>query len=153
MIFQHRDLDAGQMFFHLREIALAAAGVDNDEKRILFGGFGRARDHQIVDHAAVLIEQKRITNGARLQILEFAGHQAFGARADIVAFERDLPHMRDVEQAAGGAGVQMFFYDAIGILHGHFEAGERHHFAVQADMQVVKRRALEGNGQIHDGNV
>ena len=42
--------------------------------------------------------------------------------------QQELPHMRDVEQPRGGAGMQMLLQDAGGELHRHLIARERHHF-------------------------
>ena len=54
--------------------------------------------------------------------------------------EKRLSHMRDIEQAGRGAGLQMFGEDARPVLDRHVVAGERRHARAEFDMQGVKRR-------------
>ena len=55
----------------------------------------------------------------------------------------DLAHMRDVEQAGAGAGMQMFPEHAGSELHRHVIAGKGHHLAAACDMQRVQRGAFQ----------
>ncbi|MPN51727.1 hypothetical protein SDC9_199376 [bioreactor metagenome] len=55
----------------------------------------------------------------------------------------DLAHVGHVEQAGGGAGVQVFLHHAGRVLHRHLVAGERHHAGAERQVQRVKRGFLE----------
>ena len=57
---------------------------------------------------------------------------------------RDLAHVRDIEQARRGAGVQMFGDDPAGYCSGTV-AGERHHPSTQAQMERVERGSSQGD--------
>ena len=49
------------------EVVVLGAGVDDDVERAGPGGVDRAADHQVVDDAAVLVEQQRVAELAGLQ--------------------------------------------------------------------------------------
>ena len=62
------------------------------------------------------------------------------------ADQESLPHVRHVEQAGGGAYVQMLRQNAVLILDRHVVAGETGHLRAKRDMQRMQRRLLERNG-------
>jgi hypothetical protein len=49
-----------------------------------------------------------------------------------------LAHVRDIEQAGGGAAMQMLGEDASLILHRHGVTGERHHAATEFTVQSIE---------------
>ena len=127
----------------MRFIGFLAGGIDDQPQMV-----AEIRHHQVVEDAAGGIGEQRVALPAlgkpedvgrneRFQRARRVG-EAAGSRP-----QRDLSHMRDVEQAGGGAGVQVLLDDAGGILHRHLIAGERHHAGPEPDMQVVERRAFE----------
>jgi hypothetical protein len=63
----------------------------------------------------------------------------------IRAVEMALAHVRNVEQAGEGAGVQVFGEDAGSILDRHFVAGERGHARDEFDVQRVERRSRKSS--------
>ena len=74
------------------------------------------------------------------------GTSVSSARATVSwsgADEERLAHVRDVEQAGLGAHVIVLGDDAVGILHRHVVAGERHHAGTARDMQRVQRGFLQ----------
>jgi hypothetical protein len=80
---------------------------------------------------------------------DIARHQRLQRLGGILAGlggETDLAHVRDVEQAGGGAGLGMLDQDAGRILNRHLVAGERHQAGAEFLMQFVEPRALEGAG-------
>ena len=90
-----------------------------------------------------------ITLLAGLQTGDVARHQGLEGLGGVVAGlggEPHLPHVRDVEQAAGGACLGVLGQDAGRILHRHLVAGERHETRAEFAVKVVKRRALQGAG-------
>ena len=133
----------GQMRAQMRLVVVLAGGVD-DQKQMV----AEIRHHQVVENAAGLVGELRIALAAGRQRQDVLRHQPFqrqAASSSLPDFARsvDLAHMRDVEQAGGGAGVQMFLQHAGGVLHRHVVAGERHHLAAAGDVQRVQRRLFQ----------
>ena len=104
------------------------------------------RHHEVVEDAALGIGEQRVALPPGRQAEHIARHQCFErprgifdasrARAD-----RDLAHVRDVEQAGGGAGVKVLLDDAGRILHRHVVARERHHARTEPQVELVEWRA------------
>ena len=127
-------------------VHLLARGVDDHEQPAVFLVRGRARHHQVVDDAAGIVEQLGVALLARLQVQDIGRHQGFesGGGGGVIGSDQEgLPHVRDVEQAGSGAGVQVLFEDAQRVLHGHLVARERHHLGTQRHMLRVERRASQ----------
>ena len=105
-----RELDVlRQVGAQQREVDALARGVDDERDPPL--GARRARRHQIVDDAALGVEELRVTlatgregqNVRRAERLERAR-----GRLVIGAVEKGLTHMRNIEQARLRARVEMF---------------------------------------------
>ena len=157
-LIEPRDL-AGvrQMRAQMRLVGVLAGRVDDQRQMIAAIG-----DHQIVEDAAGRIREQRIAltilrdadNVSRHQLLERA--RRVGDRAGFRT-QRNLSHMRHVEQAGGFARMQMLFENAQRILQRHRIAGERHHASAKLDMQThatgfaAKRRRPESWRDVHDG--
>ena len=127
----------------MRFVVGLAGGVDHQEQMA-----AEIRDHQIVENAAALVGELRVALPARCNADNILRHQPLqrgGGVLDMAGFrmQRDLAHMRDVEQAGVAAGVQMFLHHAAWILHRHVIAGERHHLGAARKMQRVQRRAFQ----------
>ena len=91
----------------MRLIVGLAGGVD-DQKQMA----AEIRHHQVVENAAVAIGKLRVALPARRNREDILRHQPLqreGRVFDLAGFrmQRDLAHMRDVEQAGTGAGMQV----------------------------------------------
>ncbi len=126
----------------VRLVRLLAGGVHHQEQV-----FAEIRDHQVVEDAAARVGELGVALPSRRNSDDVLRHQPFQREARILdparlRSDRDLAHMRDVEQAGGVAGMQMLPEDARGVLHRHLIARERHHLAAERDMQAVEGRAF-----------
>jgi len=110
-------------------------------------------DHQIVENAAALVRELRVTLPSRRDGDHVLRHQplqrACGSLGRVRAgagprAQRDLAHMRDVEQAGGGAGMLVLPEHAGCVLYGHLVARERHHSGPKREMERVQGRAFRG---------
>ena len=121
--------------FDQRPVLVLTAGIDDDVEIARRAGLGRARDHQIVKHAALVVEQHGVADLARLQALDVGGNQALDQRGDLLvrgfAFkpvalrqrEEARPHVRDIEQA-GMRARPIVLGDQAFELQRHVVAGE-----------------------------
>ena len=133
--------DAGRLDSQQRKINGFARGVDDQVEPAV--GARRARDHQVVDDAALGVEQLAVALAAWREAEKVRRTESLERGGDgrvIGPDEFRLSHVRDVEQAGAGAGVEMFGEDAGGELNRHVVAGERPHPRAEFDMQRVKRR-------------
>ena len=78
------------------------ARIYDEIKRVLITRHGEARDHQIIENAAIFIEELRVTLLPRLQRLNVGWHQffeRFGRRrkALVIRHDEDLTHMGHVK--------------------------------------------------------
>ena len=132
------------MLLHVRQVGVLAGRIDDHQQVV-----ARAGHHQIVEDAAGVVGELGVALLARLQAGDVARHQRLhrlrGALAGLRG-EPHLAHVRDVEQAAGGASVVVLDQDAGRILDRHLVAGEGHQARAQLAMKIVKRRALQGAG-------
>ena len=131
--------------FKVLPIDRFARGIDDEHEHAVFVGLGGTRHHQVVDDAALLIEQLGVALAAEAEIDEIGTDQSFErARGGVVvrAGQKGLPHVGDVEQPRGGPRVQMLGNDPL-VLHRHFIAGERHHPSTAREMQRMQRRCRE----------
>jgi hypothetical protein len=137
-----------KLFPDMLLVRILAARVDHDEQPVR-----QARDHQIVENAAVLIREQPVTLAADRQRSQIDRHQGFkrGSRRGNVArtgADRKLPHMRDIEESRCGSHVLMFADNPARIVERHCVAGERHHARARAAMKVVqKSRFGSGSGR------
>ena len=130
--------DVRQAGAQTRLIRRLAGSVDHQEQMV-----AEIRHHQVVENAAVAGGELGIAlpaRGYRHDILRYQPFQRQRGILDPAGFraQRDLAHMRDIEQAGGHAGVQVFPEHAGGILHRHGITRERHHPAAAARMEPVQ---------------
>ncbi len=129
------DRDRGvEMRRDMREVIFLARGVDDEHQPII-----GSRDDQIVEDAARLVEQQRVAHPAWREALQIAWNQRLKGARRRSAEEPDLAHMRDIEEAGVGAGMEMLGDDARGVLHRHLIAGKGDHAGAQRAVQIVKR--------------
>jgi hypothetical protein len=124
------------------DVAHLAGAVDDDEQLVL----RHAEEHQVVDDAALVVEQQAVALLAHGQVDHVHGHQALEGGSSIGADQAQLAHVRDVEQAGFLARVQVLGHQARRVLHGHGVTGERHHAGAQFDVQRVEGRGEQGCG-------
>ena len=135
----------GEMLLQMREVGVLAGGIDHQQEVI-----ARAGHHEVVEDAAGLVGELGVALLAGFEAGDVGRHQRLqrlGRALPRFRGEPHLAHVRDVEQAGGGAGLGMLGQDAGRILHRHFVAGERHEARAQLAMQIVKRCALERAGR------
>ena len=126
---------------HPGDIAVLAGRVDHHEQMI-----APVCEHQIVLDPPGGIGEQPITLTTFAQAQHIHRHHFFkGQRHFRVASaaQDHLPHMADIEQPGGGAGVQMLLHHAHPVLHRHLVAGKGHHPGALFDMQIIKRCALQ----------
>ena len=134
----------------MRVVGFLGGGVHDEEEDAVFGGVRRARHHQIVEDAAFLVGELGVTLAAGGEIDDVGRHQRFERACDrlvIGADQKRLPHVRDIEQPGVGPHMIVLGNDAVGILHRHLVAGERHHAAAARDMQRMQRGFQERRGR------
>ncbi len=143
---EQRDLaGVADMLLQVREIGILAGGVDDDEEVVAEMG-----DHQVVENAAVVIGEETVALATFRETEDIDGNERFQRKRGILILaglrlDDDLAHVGHVEEAGGGAGLQMFLHDAGRILHRHVIAGEGHHAGAERQMQRMQRGFLEGS--------
>ncbi len=136
----HRDDLAARADFGLdvRDVADLAGAID-DHKNVAAVGIVAVHEHQVVDDAALVIEQQAVALLADAQVDHIDRHQALEGGAGVGAHQAQLAHVGHVKQARQGAGVVVLGHQAGGVLHRHRVTGKRHHAGAQRHMQVVQR--------------
>ncbi len=132
---RHRAIE---MRCEMGEIDLFARRVDDEHQPIIDAG-----RHQIVEDAAAIVQQQRVTHTARRQGSHIAGNQRFQRVRRSGAVQPDLPHMGDVEQPGLRAGMEVFGDDAGRILHRHLVTREPDHAGTARTVQLIERRVLQ----------
>ena len=136
MVFQ--DDAGGRVRIHPREVLVDLRRIDDEQ----VARFGDAIDDQIVDHATVLIEQKRVLALPDAQPIDVVRQQPVQPRRGLRAFGEKLAHVRNVEDPQIAAH-RVVFVDDPRVLHGHRPAAEIDHLRAEADVLGVERRLFE----------
>src|SRR3546814_2598357 len=109
------------MFAQISDVVIFGRAVHDDVNSI------RApRDHQIVQYAPIAIKKQRIAHASVFQADDISGKQGFERLVGILAREKKLPHMTDIEQTRMLAGPEMLGHYAF-ILNRHHIARKAHH--------------------------
>ena len=135
----HNGAAAANARLDVGDVAHLAGAVDDHEQVS-----APVDEHQVVDDGALFGEQQAIALLAYRQADHVDRHQRFEGGGGIGAFQAQLPHVRDVEQAGGPAGVVVLGHQAGGVLHRHGVAGKGHHAGAQFEVQRMQGRALQG---------
>jgi len=129
------------------QIAVLAGPVDDDEDV-----FAPVHEHQVVDDAALVIEQQTVALLVQAQAHHIHRHQALEGDGGVRAGQSQLTHVRDIKQAGGGAGVVVFGDQSCGVLHRHAVTGKRHHARTEFEVQGIERGGEQvfvgGHGQL-----
>ena len=124
----------GQMFTQVGDIVPLGCAVDHHVQ-----AFGPARDHQIIEHAALFIEQQRIALHAQFKRGQIDWQQFLDRCIDALPRQFKLAHVRYVEQSGVRAGPQMFSNDAL-ILNRHMVTRELDHPAAARAVPAIERQ-------------
>ena len=136
----------GQARRKVRVVGFLGGGVHDEEEHAVFGRVRRAGHHEVVEDAAFLVGELGVTLAAGGEVDDVRRHQCFECARDrlvIGANQERLSHVRDIEQPGLGAHMIVLGNDAVGVLHRHLVAGERHHAAAARDVQRMQRRFQE----------
>ena len=131
------------------EILVLARRVDDQHQDAVLGLVGRARHHQIVENAALLVEELGVALAAGGEVQDIGRHEGFErlrGRRMVRPHEESLAHMRHVEEAGAGARVEMLGEHARRVLHRHVVSREGHHAGAERHMGAVQRRRLQRRG-------
>ena len=126
-------------------LVLGLAGGVDDQKQMV----AEIRHHQIVEKAAVGIGELGVALPSRRNRHDVLRHQPLQRQRrilDLAGFgtQRELAHMRDIEQAGGASRMQMLLEHAGRVLHRHLVAREGNHFAAARHMERVQGGAFKG---------
>ena len=148
-----RELRAvARMRGNARKVLLLGPGIDDDIEHALPMLLGRARHHQVVEDAAVLVEQQGELLFARRQAAHIGADQRLENVRNLLVRIRPAQlrqgqeartHVADVEQTGVAARPVVLGHDPFGILHRHVVAAELDHASAQLHMQRMERRLLE----------
>ena len=127
-----------EMAAQMGDVLVPAAGVDDDEKAV-----AGVADDQVVEDAAAFVGEDRVASLAELQPLDVAGHEALDGRRRLGSAERDLAHVRHVEEGRRGPALLVLGDDPARILDRHLPAGEGHHAGAQLTVKLEQGRTLE----------
>ena len=125
-----------QTLRQFRKIDRAPRGIHHNEKFII----GNTVDNQVVNHAALFVQQKIVTAGTGLLVRDTACQSRIQSNVTPLPLHPEFTHVADIEQRHRLAGMFMFRKNPVGILHRHIPSGKRHHFCFQGDMFRRKRR-------------
>jgi hypothetical protein len=137
-VVQHRLLVVAQVPFEPAAVIVDPGGVDDQQQVVVREPVG----DQVVDRAAVLVQQQRLLGVAGADAIEVVREHPLGEGQGAGAPQLELPHVRDVEDAGRRSHRLMLGDDAL-VLHRHLPAGEGNDPRTRRDMAVVQRRPTE----------
>jgi len=130
---------------HPLEVLLTSGGVDADEQ----AARGEAVDDDVVDDPAALVAERGVLRLAVLALRQIVGDQPLRGLQRAGAFEDDLAHVADVEDAGALAHGEVLLDQAL-VLHGHVEPGKLDHPGTRGQVCFVEGSAL-GHGPASGG--
>ena len=135
------------------KIHILARRIDHQSQHAFAEFRFAARHHQVVDDAAVVVEQLRIALLTRLQLDKRRGHELLKKRCHglMVLVGRDeigLPHVRNVKEPSLLPRPQVLLHDAHGIVNGHLVTREQHHLGSGRNVALIERCPLQGLGVV-----
>ena len=142
----HRDdlASAANLGLDVGNIADLAGAVDDHKNLVV----ALVEEHQVIDDAALVIEQQAVALFAHGQIDHVHRDQRLKRRCGVRTNQTQLAHVRNVKQTGGLARVVVFGHQASRVLHRHGIAGKRHHARAKFDVKGVKRCGQQRFGRI-----
>ena len=125
----------------MRQIVGLARAIDNGEYAVL-----AFDEHQVIDDAALVIEQQSVALSADGQVQHVHGNQALQRGLRLWAGEQQLAHVRHVKKAGPAAGVQVFCHQSLAVLHRHGIGRECNHARAKFKVQRVQRGGTQRRG-------
>ena len=119
-------------------VLLDVRGIDDQQVVAI----GEAVDEHVVDEGALGCGERRVLRLSVFQLRGVVGDDVLHRRQGVGPGQLNLPHVRHVEQAGGGAHGQMFGRDAA-VFHGHVPATVRHHAGAEGDVSGVQGSLLQ----------
>ena len=108
----------------------------HDEQKFLVAG---AVDDEIIDNSCSFVKEKRVLTRADRELVDVVGKYEIQPLARAAAFDDELAHVRNVEDADIVPHCLMFLDDA-GVLHRHKPASEWNDLRAEPQVLLVKRR-------------
>ena len=106
---------------------------------------GHPVDDQVVEDGAALVAANGVQRPPGLERSHVVRHQAVQGCAGAVALQKQLTHVRDVEEPHPRTHSQVLVLDAL-VLDRHLEAGEGYEATAQRGMAFVQWGALQRLG-------
>ena len=128
----------GQVGAQVGDVLRLAGGVDH-QVEVVAG----VDHHQVVENAARLVGEDGVALPAFGEAHDIRRHQGLQRLGGRRAAQQQLPHVGDVEEAGGRAGMLVLLLDAQRVLHRHLVAGEGHQLGAELDVQIVEGSAVQ----------
>ena len=129
------------------EILILIGGVDAEEIMIV----GDLVHQDIVDEAAVFVEQAGVVGLAEFQLVYGVGGDVVGELGGFRTANLDLAHVADIEDAHRVAH-RVVLVDDSAILDGHVPPAEIHHLRTQGAMDRVQGCNAESRHCWHENS-
>jgi len=121
------------VLLNVRDVSRFARTIDHHKNIVT-----AVDKHQVVQDAALLVQQQTVALFAHRQTHHIDRHEALKRCSCIGPDQTQLAHVRHIKQAGGVARVFVFGHQAQRVLHRHAVASERHHARAQGDVQIVE---------------
>jgi hypothetical protein len=142
-LVEHLGVERGGAVAQLLGHDLAVRGVRHHHVAVLAG----AVDDEVVDHAAVAVEQQRVLRLAQRDRRELARERVVERLGGLGSDDDDLAHVRQVEQARVLAhGVVLG--EVARVPHGHLPAGEVGEARAGRAVHLVERAPAFGGARV-----
>ncbi len=102
-----RDLAPLGVLLEMRDDLGPVARVADDQEVLLV-----ARNDHVVEHTALLVADVTVARSTDLELLDVSRADELQERLGVVSADEQTPHVRHVEDAAGGTRVQVFLLHA-----------------------------------------
>ncbi len=134
---------AGPLGVHQLPHLAGVARVDDQQPAVL----GQAIEDHVVVRAATFVGEDVVACLTGLHVCDLVDRERLRPRPDVVAGDRELGHVREVEQPCSLAH-RVVLLEHAGILHRHLEAAERHHASAKRQVGIVQRGRAQSAGSV-----
>jgi hypothetical protein len=98
--------------------------------------------NDVVVRSAAFVAKEIVPRLPRLHRRDVIDGQGVRPPCDVLSAQRELAHMREIEEA-GAIAHRIVLAQYAGVLHGHLETAEGHHARAERGVRVVKRRSSQ----------